>query len=189
MRKAKPGKTLPIGMAMDVGRFGERVRFAHPLTGKRKSVSKKLQGDLPALASTLNAECMRQLVDQLGADAYPNGQINPDFLHTRIDIASEAKPIPPAIELVYFLLRGNDVVYVGKTDSLEVRLRKHVSTRKIFDRYYAFQPILPAEIVETYYILKFEPPYNVHRTGLKPATRKKLAKKRGERVGRTGELE
>lgn len=175
--KKKRERKLPVGMYADVGLFGDRVRYKSPLTGRLRSVPKKYHDRLDDLASALSGEAMRRLIDLLGADAYPNGQVHGDLVHTRLHIARNRMPLPPPVEQVYFLLSGDEIVYIGRTDRLQARLAKHIVDGRKFDSYYAFTPALPAEIVETYYILKFEPPGNVARSGLSPAMRKKLLKK------------
>ena len=63
---------------------------------------------------------------------------------------------------IYFLINGNEVVYVGQTKNLHARIYQHrVETKKAFTRYFLL-PCEPAELtpLESRYIAKFKPRYN-----------------------------
>lgn len=61
---------------------------------------------------------------------------------------------------IYFLLQGDEIVYVGQADNVGVRLRAHQKDKQ-FDSYYDIQcEKEEANSLEHYFILKFSPKYN-----------------------------
>jgi excinuclease UvrABC nuclease subunit len=66
---------------------------------------------------------------------------------------------------IYFLLRGNVVVYVGQTEWFWQRLRAHMKdSRKDWDRFCFIEvPIDLLNEVEHHFIFKFKPEYNHHK--------------------------
>ena len=87
-----------------------------------------------------------------------NGLFNHDF------IVESSKPYrdQPAI---YFLIHGGEVVYVGRSSNVNLRIGHHINKQqKPFDRYYAvYCDVKDLDQTERGYIEKFQPKYNVHR--------------------------
>ena len=66
------------------------------------------------------------------------------------------------ISEIYFLIKRNRIVYIGKSIDLDMRLYNHKIKRKInFDHYYYIEYLGDyLSIIEAKYILKFLPPEN-----------------------------
>lgn len=141
-----------------------------PVTGEKIFIPKRLEPALDFIAGKLREKSLGALLDGLGHVVLPKGQVHRDLLLTAGHIAREATPFAIEPEVVYFLLLKSAVVYVGRTSRLAARLENHQRDGKVFDAVYAFQPELPADLVETYYLLRLNPAYNNHRTALTPAT-------------------
>ncbi len=80
---------------------------------------------------------------------------------THDQIIKKATPLPDACG-IYFLVKGDTIVYVGQSITLFSRLYMHRDERtKEFDRY-TFLKCLPHQLAEfeRYYIRKFQPLYN-----------------------------
>lgn len=64
---------------------------------------------------------------------------------------------------VYFLIKGNEIVYVGKSQDVLIRVRGHIQeNRKDFDSY-SMIPISTDQersVTESFYIIAFSPIYN-----------------------------
>lgn len=63
--------------------------------------------------------------------------------------------------VVYFLVKGDEIVYVGKTEFIGSRITVH-STNKDFDRFHYIEFSSKEEMddMELEYIVKFDPKYN-----------------------------
>lgn len=93
------------------------------------------------------------------------------------DIIKSSKPIQDAITSgIYYLISGNDIVYVGKSVNLLARIADHIrGNEKDFDGYFLYQcHISTANMIEPYEIMHYLPKYN---TSLPPNT-KWMTKKR-----------
>jgi len=73
---------------------------------------------------------------------------------------------------IYFLLKGNTIIYVGRSVEILRRLNEHWEKGWAFERYWCFGgiPELYIEYVEAFYIHAFEPPYNEKYPPLNHAT-------------------
>ena len=83
---------------------------------------------------------------------------------------------------IYFLLKGDKVVYVGQTiNNVYMRIGTHMQQGKDFDSYYFIEcSEFELDDLEAYYILIFDPFYNVQITSAKRfMTKDKLKKKFG----------
>ena len=62
---------------------------------------------------------------------------------------------------VYFLLYEGEVVYVGSSENVHLRLKSHLNSEKLYDSY-AIIDCCPDHVlaVEYFYIQKFKPKYN-----------------------------
>lgn len=62
---------------------------------------------------------------------------------------------------VYFLLYDFEVVYVGSSENVHLRIKNHLNSDKLFDSY-AVIDCCPDHVlaVEYFYIQKFKPKYN-----------------------------
>jgi len=63
---------------------------------------------------------------------------------------------------IYFLIHDKQIVYIGQSSSVILRIATHISDRKIFNKCL----VIPTEakdiqIIETAYIQKFSPSYNI----------------------------
>ena len=62
---------------------------------------------------------------------------------------------------VYFLIKDNEIMYVGISYSIQARLLQHKKSGKIFDRISHIEiPVLVMESVESVYIHALNPPWN-----------------------------
>lgn len=63
---------------------------------------------------------------------------------------------------IYFLIKGNEVVYVGRTKRFYDRILSHTQGDKEFDSYYIIQIYDESLYVdlERYFIFKYKPRYN-----------------------------
>ena len=66
-----------------------------------------------------------------------------------------------AISFIYFLIDGDEVVYIGKSLKLHTRIRAHKCDVKVFDSVFAF-PVKTSEAskIEEKYIRAYQPKYN-----------------------------
>ncbi len=87
-----------------------------------------------------------------------------DKKHTTIDkeyiISRKIKIVK---NIIYFLISGDNIVYIGKSKNGINRIKKHIQQKvKIFDSYWFFE-INKGEMdkIEKFYIKKFMPVYNV----------------------------
>lgn len=69
---------------------------------------------------------------------------------------------PPAIMGVYFLLRGSEVVFVGQSADVLVRISQHWAEKeKKFDGYTVIEcPADEQNLVQAHFICKFKPVHN-----------------------------
>lgn len=68
---------------------------------------------------------------------------------------------------VYFLFLNEEIVYIGQSQNVYVRIQNHINEKvKVFNR--AFVQFIPLEFdlqeVEKHYILKYRPKYNYETT-------------------------
>lgn len=84
------------------------------------------------------------------------------------EILSRSRPAVSAVG-VYFLIREEEIVYVGQSNNIHARISYHMQcTNKKFDSFsYINVPLERLNNVESHYIEKFEPEYN--RTGYEGA--------------------
>ena len=62
---------------------------------------------------------------------------------------------------IYFLIDGDQIVYVGQSTNVSLRIYHHLKSDKVFDYY----SVIPCEQnilneVEAFYIVRFKPKYN-----------------------------
>ena len=78
-----------------------------------------------------------------------------EILKNRIEVSSAKK------SLVYFLINGSEIVYVGKTTMGISRVLSHCGTKE-FDSYFTIDcDHEKLDETESNYIYKFEPRYNI----------------------------
>ncbi len=79
------------------------------------------------------------------------------------DILSMSKRIPTSG--VYFLVFKGELVYIGRSDNLLVRIANHRNNKFIFDSFHAIESHGPEQaILEQFYISKYKPRFNVLHT-------------------------
>lgn len=62
---------------------------------------------------------------------------------------------------IYFLISGEEIVYIGQTIDIEERLKSHFHGKKEFDSYYSLDcKKEEADLLEYIYINIFKPKYN-----------------------------
>jgi predicted GIY-YIG superfamily endonuclease len=63
---------------------------------------------------------------------------------------------------VYFLIRGDDIVYVGQSRNCPNRIQTHINDKqKVFDRYtFVVTDVANLNFLESWYIYAFKPEYN-----------------------------
>lgn len=85
------------------------------------------------------------------------------------------------IYAVYFIYKGNNIVYIGKTTNIHRRLMEH-KTRFKFDEFNYIECIDNAEMraMEFYYISNLRPKYNVYFKDTSFWSRKELKNKKKE---------
>lgn len=89
-----------------------------------------------------------------------------NFLYSPSHITREAIPYEtnegPWASGLYFLLRNDEILYVGKSVEILRRMNQHKEKGWPFNRYWCFGglPELYIEHVEAFYIHAFEPPLN-----------------------------
>lgn len=86
------------------------------------------------------------------------------------EIIVQAKPGPPSVCGIYFLVSEGEIVYVGQSTNIASRIGNHAAERKQFDSYYYQQcDSKSLDEMESAYIRKFKPrlnkaaPRNSHR--------------------------
>lgn len=89
-------------------------------------------------------------------------------LRSDIEIAMNAKPLVK--EGIYFLLRGNKVVYVGRSENIFARVSDHITGGKMaFDRMHVIEATgYEQERLEQLYIAALTPEYNIYCGGKSP---------------------
>lgn len=99
---------------------------------------------------------------------------------TPFDVIEQSKDIThqrDKLRGIYFLIKDDQVIYVGKTINMYVRLTMHLPD-KDFDRL-TFLPVaedIPLELVEACYILRFKPRLNKILPITRAKVRRELAK-------------
>ena len=149
-RKASAAKGLATRRANIASRNAEKkaeIEYAKGLSEQISDLQKKtrkLQPTLPMNSAHEKLTGMR-------------------FLLCAADIARVASPWENSIG-VYFLLDGNDVVYIGQSVNVYVRISSHVG--KKFDRY-AFIPCSVEDLdrLESLYIHLLRPKLNGRQNG------------------------
>lgn len=78
----------------------------------------------------------------------------------------DIKPLEP-IRGVYFLFLNEEIVYIGQSGNVHLRISQHIKEKeKEFNKVF-YQPVPPEMdllAIEKYYILKFRPKYNYETT-------------------------
>ena len=100
----------------------------------------------------------------LAREASHNGQLRGIKVlaaMTKEDVVRAAKAYP-RITGVYFLIAGDDVVYVGQSYDVMGRISTHNKSKRMFDRY-AFVEVAEEDLlkVEKAYITAFQPRWNI----------------------------
>jgi len=66
---------------------------------------------------------------------------------------------------VYFLILNNEIIYIGMSNHLFRRINQHLNDGKIFDSFYYMKSKLDnCKALESFYIKKFKPKFNVEHT-------------------------
>lgn len=76
------------------------------------------------------------------------------------EIIALSRPRPKAVSGVYFLIRHNQIIYIGQAVNIPIRIAVH-ARRIMFDRYHSIECALSRlDAVERAYIRKFRPLLN-----------------------------
>jgi hypothetical protein len=78
------------------------------------------------------------------------------------DVLARSHPRDRAVPGIYFLIRGTEIVYVGQSKNLPVRIQQHRRKNGMeFDRFTVY-PCAASLLdkMEQHYIAMFRPPYN-----------------------------
>lgn len=93
---------------------------------------------------------------------------------------------------VYFLIDGNEIVYIGQSVVFGSRLQQHIlDSSKRFDRYFTIKCKDKSEMdeLERYYISAFKPVFNTNGVGVNEIEKRKIKKVNPEAEPEpTGEL-
>jgi hypothetical protein len=83
-------------------------------------------------------------------------------LDHRAVVQNKTEYKPAAITGIYFLLRASEVVFVGQSADVLVRINHHWAEKeKAFDAYYVIEcPVDELNLVQAHFICKFKPVYN-----------------------------
>lgn len=96
------------------------------------------------------------------------------------DIIRRAIAIEPAkVFIVYFLIDGGEIVYIGQSVAFGSRLHQHISDKsKKFDRYFTIKCKDKSEMdeLERYYISAFKPTFNTAGVGDDELLKRKIKK-------------
>ncbi|HNG68603.1 MAG TPA: GIY-YIG nuclease family protein [Saprospiraceae bacterium] len=96
------------------------------------------------------------------------------------DIIRRAIAIEPAkVFIVYFLIDGGEIVYIGQSVAFGSRLHQHISDKsKKFDRYFTIKCKDKSEMdeLEMYYISAFKPAFNTNGVGVHELEKRKIKK-------------
>ncbi len=146
------------------GAFLEEREEVHRLNADRKRLRQRARAGFLRRARELTAETVPPALRE--------------FAGRLVDV-----PVPcTGHPLIYFLLEGDQVVYVGQTTSIETRLAQHVGLHKAFDRVLAM-PVPAADLgaVERTLICQLLPALNTTHLPLAEARRRRAARDgRGE---------
>jgi len=96
---------------------------------------------------------------------YSNPVFDPARVQEKENILQFSLPLPAKPDCgIYFLIEGNEIVYVGQSIDCDLRVRRHIfEGEKVFSRYH----IMPCHqdhlnLYEAYCLWKFQPKYNTH---------------------------
>ena len=78
-----------------------------------------------------------------------------EILNNKIDINNSLQGY-----YIYFLIKDNEIVYVGQTSNLWQRMSAHNKDKEFNYIYFEKIDKLDANYIENYYIIKFLPKYN-----------------------------
>ncbi len=84
-----------------------------------------------------------------------------EYITDALEILNNSKQLDSKCG-VYFLISGNEIVYVGQSVNIPSRIEQHKKDQqKTFDRYYYIEcKVTELDVVEGRYIRKFMPKYN-----------------------------
>ena len=109
------------------------------------------------------------------------------------DIVRRAVLLDPGeVFIVYFLIDGGEIVYVGQSRAFGARLQSHIVDKgKVFDRYFIIKCKDKSEMdeLERYYISALKPVFNTNGVGVNEIEKRKIKKVNPEAEPEpTGEL-
>lgn len=109
------------------------------------------------------------------------------------DIVRRAVLLDPGeVFIVYFLIDGSEIVYVGQSRAFGARLQSHIVDKgKVFDRYFTIKCKDKSEMdeLERYYISAFKPKHNNSGIGEEELVKRRIKKfDLTAEVAPTGEL-
>lgn len=86
---------------------------------------------------------------------------NTETLLEKEQLLAIAQPFPHRLDGVYFLIDGDEVVYVGITSDIHNRIIQHIQeNKKVFDKYTFIECGDERWSAESNYVVKFKPKYN-----------------------------
>ncbi len=113
-------------------------------------------------------------------------EVAENFSASTIDIVAASRTLEEVVKSgVYFLLDRSEIVYVGQSKNVAVRLSSHLSSADISIPYkvtsatYIPVPVEELDLLESFYIQKFEPRGNRNKSGRisRSDVRKELARR------------
>ncbi|OXJ21305.1 hypothetical protein [Burkholderia sp. AU6039] len=94
-----------------------------------------------------------------------------DALAEQVELVTTSRPVPVGGPCVYFLIEGDEVVYVGSsTGWADESVAMHMRSRKVFSRYtvIACETAEAAAEAKWLYVMKLRPKYNTQLGKLPP---------------------
>lgn len=136
--------------------------YRSPVSGRTMAIGKTTEREAIEYAQWANGQAEgAKLEDRVGRVSQPHARIDHHGLLEADFIAEKAMAFD-RIAGIYFLLRDNDVVYVGRSTNIMVRLSHHrFEATKEFNRIFVIEcPVAHMDRLERLYIDKFQPTYN-----------------------------
>jgi hypothetical protein len=141
---------------------GDYFIYRSPVSGRSMSLGKVPLAEAIAYAKWANEQAGdAKFEDKVGRVANPHAHIDGRGLLEPSFIAAKAMSFD-RIAGIYFLLRDDQIVYVGRSTNIMVRLSNHrFEATKEFNRVFVVEcPVANMDRMERMYIDKFKPIYN-----------------------------
>lgn len=162
-KRSKENKNLPLNLYVSSKDGRNYYRYRHPITKKEHGMGGNRANAIKA-AMELNDRLYKRIItptEKLMRRAEAHGRLDDDGLLELDSILENA--MPPTICGVYFLLKGQEIVYVGQSVNVYLRLANHkIDSMKDWDTFFVHRTAQEhLEQLESMYILKFRPRYNM----------------------------